>query len=225
MRCPPSVRMMITANPDRAMPSEPTNPAAPTVILASASVTRAEMLRRAGVPCSVEPAHVDEDEIKHAMRASGSTAAELAETLAEFKARKISSRHAGALVIGADQVLDCQGRWFDKPTDRARARGQLLELRGKLHELISCVCVLRDGQRLWHHIGRARLTMRPFTEEFLDKYLDQAGDRVLQSVGAYQLEGLGAQLFSRIDGDYFTILGMPLLPLLDFLRNHGVVRA
>jgi septum formation protein len=159
------------------------------------------------------------------MRASGASAAELAVALAEFKARKISARHPTALVIGADQVLDCQGRWFDKPVDRAAARAQLLELRGKMHELISCACVLRGGERLWHHIGRARLTVRPFSEDFLDDYLDRAGDAVLGSVGAYQIEGLGAQLFSRIEGDNFTIMGMPLLALLDFLRNHRVVRA
>ena len=196
----------------------------PAVVLASASITRAEMLRRAGVSCTIDPARVDEEEVKRGMRGSGATAADLAETLAELKARKISARHAGALVVGADQVLDCQGQWFDKPVDRAAARAQLLALRGKMHELVSCVCVLRDGERLWHHIGRARLTIRPFSEAFLDDYLDQVGDAVLQSVGAYQLEGRGAQLFSRIDGDYFTILGLPLLPLLDFLRNHGVIR-
>ncbi len=220
---------MITADPDsarrRAADSTASWRPAPAVILASASSARADMLSRAGIDCIIDPAHVDEDEIKRGIRASGATALELAETLAELKARKISSRHGGALVIGADQVLDCQGRWFDKPDGRDQTRAQLLELRGKPHDLISCVCVLRDGQRLWHHVGRARLTMRPFTEEFLDDYLDRAGDAVLYSVGAYQLEGLGAQLFSRIDGDYFTILGLPLLPLLDFLRNHGVVRA
>ena len=183
------------------------------------------MLRRAGVTCAIDPAHLDEDEVKRAMRASGATAAELAEKLAELKAGKISPRHSGALVIGADQVLDCQGRWFDKPIDRAAARAQLLDLRGKPHELLSSVCVLRDGQRLWHHVGRARLTIRPFSESFVDGYLDQAGPAVLQSVGAYQLEGLGAQLFSQVEGDYFTILGLPLLPLLDFLRDQGVMRA
>jgi septum formation protein len=221
--------MMNTADPTppplSAAASTASRDPAPAVILASASSARAEMLHRAGVVCTIEPARVDEDEVKRGMRASGAGAAELAETLAELKGRKISARHGGALVIGADQVLNCQSRWFDKPADRAQARTQLLALRGKLHELISCVCVIRDGQRLWHHVGRARLTMRPFTEEFLDDYLDRAGDAVLQSVGAYQLEGLGAQLFSRVDGDYFTILGLPLLPLLDFLRNHGVVRA
>lgn len=197
----------------------------PSVVLASASATRADMLRRAGVPCVVDPAYVDEEEIKRAMRAEGAKAGELAEALAELKARKISRRHAGRLVIGADQVLECQGRWFDKPADTAQARAQLLDLRGKLHELIACVCVLRDGERLWHHIGRARLTMRPFSDGFLDDYLHAVGDDALRSVGAYQLEGRGAQLFSRVDGDYFTILGLPLLPLLDFLRNHQVVKA
>lgn len=212
---------MTIARPDDL--SQTTRSAA-ALVLASASATRAEMLRRAGVACAIDPAHVDEDEMKRGMRASGASAADLAETLADLKARKISSRHPGALVVGADQVLDCQGKWFDKPADRAAARAQLLELRGKMHELISCVCVLRDGERLWHHTGRARLTMRPFSEAFLDDYLDRVGTAVQQSVGAYQLEGPGAQLFSRVDGDYFTILGLPLLPLLDFLRNHGVVR-
>jgi septum formation protein len=216
---------MNTADSDAAPAAAASGDRVPVVVLASASSTRADMLRRAGIAHSIDPARVDEDEIKRGMRASGATSAELAETLAELKGRKISSRHGGALVIGADQVLNCQGRWFDKPVDRAQARAQLLELRGKMHELISCVCVLRDGQRLWHHVGRARLTMRPFSEDFLDDYLDHAGDAVMHSVGAYQFEGLGAQLFSRIDGDYFTILGLPLLPLLDFLRNHGVVRA
>lgn len=195
-----------------------------TLVLASASAARADLLRRAGVACAVDPAHVDEDEIKRGMKAAGANASDLAERLAEIKARKVSARHPGALVVGADQVLDCQGKWFDKPTDRAAARAQLLELRGKMHELISSVCVLRDGESLWHHVGRARMTLRPFSESFLDDYLDQTGAAALQSVGAYQFEGLGAQLFSRVDGDYFTILGLPLLPLLDFLRNHGVVR-
>lgn len=195
------------------------------LVLASASVTRADMLRRAGLTCAIDPAHVDEDEVKRALRTSGARAGDLAEALAELKARKISSRHGGALVIGADQVLECQGKWFDKPADRAAARAQLLELRGKTHELVSSVCVLRDGARLWRHTGRARLTVRPFSEAFLDDYLDRVGSAVLQSVGAYQLEGMGAQLFSRIDGDYFTILGLPLLPLLDFLRKSAVVKA
>ena len=197
----------------------------PPLVLASASAARAAMLTRGGVPFIKDPSAVDEDEIKRAMRAEGASADDLAIALAEMKARQVGCRHRGALVVGSDQVLVCEDRWFDKPPDRAAAREQLLALRGKTHMLLSAAVVVRDGERLWHHLGRARLTVRPFTEDFLDGYLDAAGDAILGSVGAYQLEGLGAQLFSRIDGDTFTILGMPLLPLLDFLRNHGVVKA
>jgi septum formation protein len=181
------------------------------------------MLTRAGVAFVKDASAVDEDDVKQSMRAEGASVDDLAITLAELKARQVGRRHPGALMVGSDQVLVCEDRWFDKPVDRAAARTQLLALRGKTHMLVSAVLVLRDGERLWHHVGRARLTVRPFTEAFLDDYLDRAGDAVLGSVGAYQLEGLGAQLFSRVEGDYFTILGMPLLPLLDFLRNHGVV--
>lgn len=194
------------------------------VVLASGSRTRAELLERAGVPATCDPAAVDEDEVKRSCRAEGLGPDATAEALAELKARRVTGRHPGALVIGADQMLDCEGRWFDKPPDRDAARGQLLALRGRSHRLLSAAVVLRDGERLWHHVAQARLTVRPFTEAFLDGYLDAAGDRVCASVGAYQVEGLGAQLFSRIDGDHFTIMGLPLLPLLGFLRAHGVVR-
>lgn len=210
-----------------AMSNESSRPAVPvpSVVLASASAARAGMLTRGGVPFVKDASSVDEDEIKRAMRAEGASADDLAVALAEMKARQVGRRHPGAFVIGSDQVLVCEDRWYDKPPDRQTARDQLLSLRGKTHMLISAVMVMRDGERLWHHIGRARLTVRPFGEEFLESYLDAAGDAILSSVGAYQLEGLGAQLFSRVEGDYFTILGMPLLPLLDFLRNHGVVKA
>ena len=198
--------------------------AAPEVVLASASTVRAEILRRAGVSCGLDATAVDEEEIKRAMAAEGAPAAQAAETLAELKAQRVSRRHPGALVIGADQILECAGVWFDKPVDADQARAHLLALRGRSHELASCVCVVQDKQRLWHHLGRATLTMRPFTDEFLDDYLAAAGTSVLDCVGAYRLEGRGAQLFSRIEGDYFAILGLPLLPLLDFLRGHGVVK-
>ncbi len=204
--------------------SKPATVPAPPLVLASASAARAAMLTRGGVPFVKDASAVDEDEIKRAMRAEGASADDLAVALAEMKARQVARRHPGALIVGSDQVLVCEDRWFDKPPDRAAARAQLLALRGKSHSLISAAVVLRDGDRLWHHIGRAQLTVRPFSESFLDGYLDAAGDAILGSVGAYQLEGLGAQLFSRVEGDYFTILGMPLLPLLDFLRNHGVVK-
>ncbi|MFC5307522.1 Maf family protein [Azospirillum picis] len=194
------------------------------LVLASGSRTRAAMLERAGLTALLDRPAVDEDEVKAAGRAENVTAEIVAEALAELKAQRITRRHPGALVVGADQMLECEGRWFDKPTDRAGARDQLLALRGRTHRLISCAVVVRDGQRMWHRIDSARLTMRSFSDAFLDDYLDRAGDEVLQSVGAYQLEGLGAQLFHRVEGDFFTILGLPLLPLLGFLRVHGVGR-
>ncbi|MCW2235539.1 Maf family protein [Azospirillum canadense] len=195
----------------------------PAVVLASGSKTRAEMLERAGVRVTLAPTAVDEEEIKLAARTEGIGVDEVAETLAELKAQRVTRKHPGALVIGADQMLECDGRWFDKPTGRDAAREQLKDLRGKTHRLVSCAVVVRDGERLWHQVDRARLAMRPFSDAFLESYLDQTGDGVLHSVGAYQLEGLGAQLFQRVDGDFFTILGLPLLPLLGFLRVHGVI--
>ncbi|ALJ34001.1 Maf-like protein [Azospirillum brasilense] len=197
--------------------------AIPTVVLASGSRTRAEMLERAGVRVTLAPAAVDEEEIKLAARAEGAPVEDVAEALAELKAQRVTRKHPGALVIGADQMLECEGRWFDKPADRDAARTQLQDLRGKTHRLVSCAVVIRDGERLWHHVDRARLTMRPFSDAFLESYLNAAGDDVMGSVGAYHLEGLGAQLFHRVDGDFFTILGLPLLPLLGFLRVHGVI--
>lgn len=198
--------------------------AAPKLVLASGSRTRAAMLEQAGVPAILDRPLVDEDEVKAAGRAEGVPADAVAEALAELKAQRITRRHPGALVVGADQMLDCEGRWFDKPADRAAARAQLLDLRGQTHQLVSCAVVVRDGERMWHKTDSARLTMRNFSEAFLDDYLDRVGDEVLHSVGAYQLEGLGAQLFHRVEGDFFTILGLPLLPLLGFLRVHGVGR-
>jgi septum formation protein len=196
----------------------------PAVVLASASPIRAQLLRNAGVDCSVVPAQVDEQEVKLSLRGEGADAAAVADTLAELKARQVAPGHPGALVIGVDQVLDCQGTLFDKPPDLDHARAHLVALRGRTHELVTAVSVLRDGERLWHHIDRARLTMRDFGDDFLDAHLAAVGTDALSTVGAYRLEGPGVQLFARIEGDYFTILGLPLLPVLDFLRNHGVVR-
>lgn len=196
---------------------------APTLVLASASSARAELLRRAGVSFTVAPAVIDEAEIKAAFRAERLGVAECANALAEAKALRVARRHPDALVIGADQMLVCDGAWFDKPADRAAARAQLVALRGKRHELISAVCVVRGGERLWHFVDRSALVMRDFSDAFLDTYLDAAGADVLGSVGAYRLEAIGVQLFARIEGGYFAILGLPLLPLLDFLRGHGIV--
>ena len=200
-----------------------TDGGSPQVVLASASAARRALLTSAGVDCRFEAAQVDEEELKASFRAEGTSAAETAEALAELKARHVSRRHPGALVIGADQMLDCEGTGFDKPPDLDHAAGHLRALSGRTHSLWSAVCVLRDDQRLWHHVEEARLTMRSLGEEFIRGYLDAVGEAACASVGAYQLEGRGAQLFERIEGDYFTILGLPLLPLLDFLRNHGAV--
>src|SRR3546814_8013189 len=125
--------------------------------------------------------------------------------------------------VGADQILDCEGEWFDNPAGLEQGRVQLARLGGRRHELISSAMVVEDGVRLWHHTARATLTMRPFSDAFLESYLAAAGPSVCASVGAYQLEGLGAQLFSRVEGDYFTILGLPLLPLLAFLRDRDAL--
>ena len=129
------------------------------------------------------------------------------------------------MVIGADQILDCDGTWFEKPASRAEAASHLKTLSGRTHRLISAVCMMRDGQGLWSHVDSARLTMRPLSEAFIADYLDRAGVSALESVGAYRLEGLGAQLFSEVDGDFFTVLGMPLFPLLAFLRRAGLLDA
>jgi septum formation protein len=194
----------------------------PSLILASSSPSRRQLLRNAGLTFEVQPPGVDEEEAKRSLL-SGRTAPQgIAEKLAEMKAMRISAKHPEAMVVGGDSTLACQGRLFDKPPTIEAARKQLLALRGQTHELFSCVVVARGGTRLWHWNERARLTMRPFNEAFLDAYLARAGDAVLGSVGAYQLEGLGAHLFSRVDGDYFTILGLPLLPLLSFLAGHGI---
>jgi len=190
------------------------------IILASASKSRASLLRAAGVSVDIVPAYTDEDSVKASMKAEGATAAQCAEMLAELKAVQVSQRHHEALVIGADQMLDCDGAWFDKPADMAGARQHLVNLRGKTHVLPTAVAVALNGARIWHHVALPRLTVRPYSDAFIDNYLAMAGTAVLSSVGAYQLEGPGAQLFSRIDGDFFTILGLPLLELLAFLREH-----
>jgi septum formation protein len=193
------------------------------LILASASAARGALLRNAGIAFTAAPASIDENEIKAAFRAESRPAAECATALAEAKAARVARRHPGSLVIGADQMLVCDGVWFDKPADLVAARAQLVALRGKRHELISALCVVRDGERLWHFVDRSSLAMREFSDAFLDDYLAAVGDAVLGAVGAYHLEGRGVQLFARIEGGYFAILGLPLLPLLDFLRGHGVV--
>jgi nucleoside triphosphate pyrophosphatase len=192
------------------------------LILASASPSRRQLLASAGLSFAIEPSGVDEDEVKRSLIGEQASPQDIATTLAEMKAVRVSQRHRAAMVIGADSTLACNGRLFDKPATLAAARRQLLALAGRMHELCSSVVVARDGVRLWHCSERAHLTMRLCTEAFLDAYLARAGQAVCASVGAYQLEGLGAHLFSKVEGDYFTILGLPLLPLLSFLAEHGI---
>jgi septum formation protein len=199
-----------------------TNPA-PAVVLASKSAARAAMLRGAGVAFVADSADVDEAPVRDALQRNNADTATAAIALAELKATEVAARHPGALVIGADQILDCDGTWFDKPSDMAEARVHLMALRGRDHRQFSGVCLVRDGVTLWTHADLAVLTMRSFSDDFLHGHLAATGDAVLSCVGAYQLEGLGAQLFSAVEGDYFTVLGMPLLPLLDVLRGHGVI--
>jgi septum formation protein len=192
------------------------------LILASTSQSRRELLTNAGLKFEIKPPGVDEDEVKLSLLAQKADAIAVATTLAELKATRVSARHPEAFTIGGDSTLSCEGRLFDKPPTMEAAREQLHALSGKTHELVSSVVVARGGVRIWHHTERARLTMRPFSEAFLDAYLAEAGDTVLSSVGAYRLESVGANLFSEIEGDYFTILGLPLLPLLSFLAGHGI---
>ncbi|HYM33522.1 MAG TPA: Maf family protein [Candidatus Cybelea sp.] len=198
---------------------------APVAVLASTSPTRRRLLEQAGVACSVEPPGIDEAAIKQALLNAETAADDAALALAEAKALAVSRRRPGWRVIGADQLLACEGRWFDKPAGRDGAKAQLRALRGRTHVLHSAVCAARDGTIAWRHVERAHMTMRDCSDRYLDDYLNAAGAAVCQSVGAYQLEGLGAQLFERVEGDYFAILGLPLLPLLAYLRRDGALPA
>jgi len=196
---------------------------APPLVLASQSRFRRTMMENAGLVFACDAANIDEEEIKRSMQAEGASAADVALKLAESKARRVAPRHPGAIVVGSDQMLDCNGVWFDKPADRAHAAAHLRALSGKTHRLETAAVAMRNGTRVWHHVEAARLTMRTLDDAFIEKYLDAAGADACASVGAYQFEGLGAQLFARVDGDFFAILGLPLLPLLGFLRANGVV--
>ena len=196
-----------------------------SLVLASASTVRARVVAAAGVDFRVEPAELDESLLKQACRAEGRDAAGCALALAEAKARQVATRSGPAVVIGADQLLVCAKVWFDKPADLGQARTQLQALRGRTHELVTAVCAVHDGSRLWHAVSTPRLTMRHFTDAFLDDYIAAEGADILGSVGAYRLEGKGVQLFEHIEGDYFAILGLPLLELLGFLRTKGMLLA
>ena len=193
------------------------------IVLASTSSTRQRMLQASGVPFVVEAPRVDEHEFKLGLDAQGASAAEIAEVLAEAKAVGVSRRKPGLMVVGADQVLQCGNRRYDKPADRADALSQLKSLRGSRHELVSCAVVVKDGLRTWHAVDRAQLEIRNVSDDFLESYLDAVGDDALNGPGAYRIEGLGSQLFSRIEGSHFTVMGLPLLQLLEYLRQTGIL--
>jgi septum formation protein len=189
--------------------------------LASKSAIRRTLLESAGVPVEVCAANIDERGIE--AKSSAQTPEAVSALLAREKASAIARVMPGRLVLGADQVLGLDNQRFSKPNDRAAAHVQLRALSGRTHALYSAVVFVQDSTVLFEHVGIARLTMRTFSDRFLDDYLDAVGDAAMASVGAYQLEGLGVQLFDRIEGDYFTVLGLPLLPALEFLRRHGSI--
>ena len=195
---------------------------APPLVLASKSSVRRALLEAAGIPLEIEPAAVDERAVESAKAATAS-AARVALLLAREKAQEVARRKSKSTVLGADQTLALGERRFSKPASAAAAREQLKALAGKTHELHSAVAVARGGDILFETVATARLTMRPLSDSFLDAYLAAAGGGVSSSVGAYQLERVGVHLFERIEGDHFTILGLPLLPLLAYFRSAGLV--
>ena len=196
--------------------------ATPRLILASGSATRAALLQSARVAFGIVSPGVDEDAIKFRAEREGSAPAQTAMRLAEAKCLAVSAAQPDALVIGADQVLDLGGAILSKAPDLAAAAAQLRALAGKSHQLMSAVCAARGGAVLWRHVGAARMTMRDLPQAEIARYLAEAGSAVLSSVGAYHYEGLGVHLFSAVEGDHATILGLPLLPLLAFLRTQGL---
>lgn len=196
---------------------------APPLILASQSAARRELLARAGLRFEALPARVDEAALKEGARAEGLSAEDAALLLADAKAARIAARRPEAVVLGCDQILVCEGAWFDKPDGMEGARDHLRRLRGKPHELVTAVVAWQANRRLWHHVAAPRLAMRGFSDAALEAILALEGEAILSSVGAYRFEGPGAQLFARAEGEHAAILGLPLLPLLGWLRDFGLL--
>ena len=195
-----------------------------SVVLASGSATRASVLREAGVSFSIHGATIDEAVVKNSMRASDRSALDTAQALSDLKASQVSSNYPEALVVGGDQILACGADWLDKPKNLTGAREQLLLLRGREHQLLTAVSVARAGAVIWRFCACSELVMRNFSDDFLEKYLESEKGNVCKSVGGYRLEGPGIQLFSHIGGVYFDILGLPLISLLNFLRQQGAIQ-
>lgn len=193
------------------------------IILASASEIRRALLENAGVSVRTEVARIDEEMIKAALEAEGAHPRDIADALAEGKARKVSLKHPEAIVIGCDQVLDFKGRIYSKPQSIDEAKEQLKSFRNNTHALLSAAVIYENGEPKWRHVGVVRLAMRDFSDSYLQDYVARNWDSIKHSVGGYKLEEEGVRLFSRIDGDYFTVLGMPLIELLNYLTLRGVL--
>ncbi len=194
-----------------------------SLILASKSRIRSDLLANAGIDFETEGAEIDERAVEDAVSGSGITPGEVAIILAEAKALAVSERHPSAIVIGADQTLSLDDEILHKTGNMEAARRRLLQLSGRTHMLNSAVVLVRNGEAVWRHLSEVQMTMRPLAPEFIGRHLSRTGDQVLASVGAYQLEGEGIQLFEKIEGDYFAVLGLPLLPLLEELRRLGEI--
>lgn len=194
-----------------------------TLILASSSEIRAQLLRNAGVSCSVAPARIDEEAIKQSLEIEEATPRDIADTLAEMKARKVAEKGLGELTLGCDQVLSFKGATISKPKTVDGARRQLSDLRGETHQLLSAAVIYEGLKPVWRHVGVARLTMRDFSDDYLDDYLERNWDSIRWSVGGYKIEEEGVRLFRHIQGDTFTIQGLPLLELLSYLTLRGTL--
>ena len=193
------------------------------IILASTSPFRRALLENAGVDFEVDRPRIDERAVEEATQGSGITPAEIALIIARAKAEEVSSRHPGGFVVGSDQTLSFEDELLHKPKNMDEARSRLLAFSGRTHFLNSAVAVARNGETIWSHVAEAAMTMRPLDPAFVGRHLAKVGDKALTSVGAYQVEGEGIQLFERIEGDHFTIVGLPLLPLLEALRKLGAI--
>ena len=192
------------------------------IILASGSAIRKQILDGAGLNYEVIVKPVDEAAIKDSMLAENSRLQDVADALAEAKALRVS-RQTDGFVIGADQIMVMDNQLFDKPKDLGEARERLLSMRGKRHELIGAVVICENGRPVWRHLSKTKLWVREFSNDFLDWYIEQEGEALMKSVGAYRFEGPGAQLFEKVEGGFFAILGLDLLPVLDYLRVRGVI--
>jgi len=193
------------------------------IILASGSEIRQRLLRNAGVDLDVTVPKVDESSVKASLLGEGAPPRDVADALADLKARRVASREADALVLGCDQVLAFKDTIFSKPGSTNEARLQLRQLRNKRHSLLSAAVIYEDGAPVWRHVGEVRLTMRDFSDDYLDEYIERNWESIRHSVGAYKIEEEGARLFSRIDGDYFNVLGLPLIEVLSYLTLRGTL--